>query len=230
MFISSKNTFTDSFRITLDQLSRQHGPVTWAHKINHLSFFPNYVYFLNITTLLNMCHTYSSLSLSPSNNCFSPADVVVVQLISWVQFFVTPWTAACQTSLSFTISWNLLKLMSIELVVPSDRLILCHPLLFCLQSFPASRSFPMSQLSALGGQSTGASASASVLSMNIQGWFSLRLTSLISLLSRGLSRVFFRGTISIQHQVSILGHSAFFMVQLSHPYMTTGKSSQFPPS
>ena len=147
MFISSKNTFTDSFRITLDQLSRQHGPVTWTHKINHLSFFPNYVYFLNITTLLHMCHTYSSLSLSPSNNCFSPANVVVVQLISRVQFFVTPWTAACQTSLSFTVSWNLLKFMSIGLVMPLNHLILCRPLLQ-LSIFPSIKVF--SNESALG--------------------------------------------------------------------------------
>ena len=134
--------------------------------------------------------------------------------------------------LSFTTSWTLLRFMSIESVMPSDHLILCHPLLFCLQSFPESRSFPTSQLLASGGQSIGASASASasVLPMNIQGWFSLGLTSLISLLSKGLSRVFFSSIISIQCQVSILEHSAFFMVQLSHPYMTTGKSSQFPPS
>ena len=93
VFISSKNTFTDSFRITLDLLSRQHAPATWTHKISHLFFFPNYVYFLNITTLLHMCHTYSSLYLSPSIPHFSPANVVV-RLISRVQFFVTPWTGS----------------------------------------------------------------------------------------------------------------------------------------
>ena len=68
-----------------------------------------------------------------------------VQSLSCVQLFVTPWTAACQTSLSITNSQSLLKLMSIELVMPSNHLILCHPLSFHLQSFPVSGSFQMSQ-------------------------------------------------------------------------------------
>ena len=80
----------------------------------------------------------------------------------------TPWTAARQASLSFTISWSLHKLISIESVIPSNHLILCHPLLLCPQSFSASGSFLMSQLFPSGGQSIGASASASVLPMNIQ--------------------------------------------------------------
>ena len=65
-----------------------------------------------------------------------------VHLLSHVQLFVTPWTATHQAFLSITNSWNLLKLMSIESVIPSNHLILCHPLLLCLQSFPASGSFP----------------------------------------------------------------------------------------
>ena len=113
----------------------------------------------------------------------------VVQSLSRVQLFVTPWIAAPQASLSFTISWSLLKLMSIELVMPSNHLILCCPFSSCLQSFLASGSFPMSQFFASSGQSIGASASASVLPMNIQGWFPLGLTGLSSLLSIGLSRV-----------------------------------------
>ena len=83
--------------------------------------------------------------------------------------------------------------------------------LFCHQSFPTSGSFPMSQLFTSGGQSVGDSASASVLPMNIQGWFPLGLTGLISLLSKGLSRV-------LQHhnlKASVIWLSAFFMVQLS---------------
>ena len=67
---------------------------------------------------------------------------VVVQLLSCVWLFVTPWTAACQASLSFTISQSLLKLMSIELVMPSNHLILCHPLLLLPSIFPCSRVFP----------------------------------------------------------------------------------------
>ena len=115
---------------------------------------------------------------------------VVVQLLSRVCLFVTPWTATCQPSLSFTISWSLLKLMSVELVMQSNHLILCCPLLSHLQSFPASGSFPTSQFFTSGGQSFGASSSASVLPINIQGWFPLGLTDLISLVSKGLSRVF----------------------------------------
>ena len=88
------------------------------------------------------------------------------------------------------------------------------------QSFPASGPFPVSWLFASGGQSIGASASASVLPMNIQGWFPLGLTGLISLLSKELSRVLS----STSLKTSILQHSAFYMVQFSHPYMTTGKA------
>ena len=113
--------------------------------------------------------------------------------------FVMPWTAAHQASLSITNSWSLLKLMSIESVMPSNRLILLHPLSSCLQSFPASGSFPMSQLIASGGQSIGASASTPVLPMNIQDWFPLGLAYLISLQSKGLSRVFSNTTVQ-KHQ------------------------------
>ena len=103
----------------------------------------------------------------------------------------------CSTpaSLSFPISWSLLKLMSIELVMPSNHLILCHPFIFCLQSFPASGSFPMSWFFASGRQSIGASASASVFPMNIQDWFPLGWTGWISLQSKGLSRVFSNTTV-----------------------------------
>ena len=115
--------------------------------------------------------------------------VVVVQSLSRVQLFVTSWTTVCQASLSFTSSWSSLRLMSIESVMPSNHLNLCHPLLLP-SIFPASGSFPMTWLFASSGQSIGASASASVLLMNIQGWFPLGLTGLISLLSRGLSKIF----------------------------------------
>ena len=81
-----------------------------------------------------------------------------LQLLSSVQLFATPWTAACEASLSVTDSWSLLKLMSIESVMPSNHLILCHPF-SCLQSFPVSGSFPMSQFFTSGSQSIGASTS-----------------------------------------------------------------------
>ena len=121
---------------------------------------------------------------------FGLLTLTAVQLLSCVQFFSTPWTAASQASLSFTISQSLLKLTSIELVMTSNHLILCHLLSSCLQSFPASEYFPMSWLFASGSQSFRASASASVLPMNFQSIFPFGLTGLISLLSKGLSRVF----------------------------------------
>ena len=116
-------------------------------------------------------------------------------------------------SLSPRICLNSCPLNWCYLTVPSSA----TPFSFCLQSFPASASFPMSWLFASGSQSIR--ASASVLPMDIQGWFPLWLTDLISLLSKELSRV--------QHhssKVSILHCSAFFIVQLSYPYMTTGRT------
>ena len=104
----------------------------------------------------------------------------------------------------------------------------CHPTILssvvpfspCLQPFPASGSFPISQFFPSGCQSVGASALASVLPMNIQDWSPLWLTCLISLQSKGLSRVFSNHS----SKASILQCSAFFMVQFSHPYMTPGKT------
>ena len=116
--------------------------------------------------------------------------------------------------LSITISQSLLKLMSIESVMPSNHLILCHPLLLLPSIFPSIRVF--SWFFESGDQSIGVSASASVLPMNIQDWFPLGWTGWLSLLSKGL-----------QHhssKASIHRCSAFFTVQLSHPYMTTGKT------
>ena len=143
-----------------------------------------------------------------------------VQSLSRVSLFVTLWTAARPASLSFTIS------QACSNSCPVSQW--CHPSISssivpfssCLQSSPASGSFPMSQFFASGGQSIGASASASVLPMNTQDWLTLGWTGWISLLSKGLSRV-------LQHhslKASILQRSAFFMVQPSHPYMTTGKT------
>ena len=93
-----------------------------------------------------------------------------VQLLSCVWLFATPWTMAHQASLSLTNSHSLLKLMSLELVIPSNHLILCHPLFLLSSVFPSIRVFSSSQLVTSGGQSIGASASASssILPMNIQ--------------------------------------------------------------
>ena len=145
---------------------------------------------------------------------------LVVQLLSRVWLFAALWTAARQASLSFTLSWSLLRLMSSESVMPSNHLVLCHPFFSCLLSFRASRSFPVSCLFASGGQRIRASALASVLPMNVQSWFPLGLTGLISLQSKGLKSL-------LQHhstKTSVLWCSAFFMDQLLHPYMTTDSS------
>ena len=96
--------------------------------------------------------SYISGQLSTSKLSFSS-----VRLLSRVRLFETPWTAACQASMSVTNSWSLLKLMSIESVIPSNHLILCCPLLLLPSIFPASGSFQMSQFFASGGQSIGVS-------------------------------------------------------------------------
>ena len=118
-----------------------------------------------------------------------------VQLLSRVWLSATLWVGAHQVSLSTTNSWSLLKLMSIEWMMPSNHLVLFHPFFSCLQSFPASGSFLVSHLFASDGQSIGTSASTSVLPMNIQDWSPLGLTGLVSLQSKGLSRVFSNTTV-----------------------------------
>ena len=131
---------------------------------------------------------------------------------------VNPWTAAQQASLSITNSQSLHKLMSIKSVMPSNHLILSCPLL--LPSLVSRiRVFSNESVPHIRCQSIGVSASASVLPMNIQDWFPLGWTGWISLLSKGSSRVFPNTTVQKHHQCS-----ALFIVQLSHKYMTTGKT------
>ena len=126
-----------------------------------------------------------------------------VQLLSCVRLFVTPWTAACQASLSITNSRRLLKLMSIESVMTSNYLILCHPLLLLPLVFPSIRVFSKESVFTSGGQSIG--VSASVLPVNIQDLFPLGWTGWISSQFKGL-RVFSNTTVQ-KHQ--------FFGAQLS---------------
>ena len=132
--------------------------------------------------------------------------ICCVQSLSCVRLFTTPWTAARQASLSFTVSQSLLKLVSIELVMPSIHLILCCPLLLLSSIFPSIRIFSNESVLHIRWPSVGTSASSSVLPMNIQDWFPLGLTGLISLLSKGLSRAFSNITVQ-KHQ--------FFGPQLS---------------
>ena len=133
---------------------------------------------------------------------------------------MTLWTAACQASLSFTNSWSLFKLMSIELVMPFNHLILCSPLLILPLIFPSIRVFSIESILRIRWPeycSFNVSISPSneysrLISVGLSGLFSLR--------SNGLSRIFFSTTV----QTSVLQLSAFFVVQLSHPYITIGKT------
>ena len=115
---------------------------------------------------------------------------VVVQSLSHVRLFASPWTAAHQASLSFTISRACSDSCPLSQWCPPTISSSAAPFSSCPQSFPASGSFPVSQLLASGGQRIGVSASAPVLPINIHSWFPLGLTSLTSLHSKGLSRVF----------------------------------------
>ena len=110
--------------------------------------------------------------------------VVVIQPLTHVRLFMTPWTAACQAPLSSTICQSWLQLMPIESVMLSNHLMLYHPLLLLPSIFPSIRVISNEWLFPTSGQSIGASASASVLSMNIQGWFPLGLIGLISMQSK----------------------------------------------
>ena len=129
--------------------------------------------------------------------------------------FRPPWTAACQATLSITNSQSLLILTSIESVMPSNHLILCHTLLLPPSIFPSIRVFPNESVLRIRWPSIRVSASASVLPMNIQDWFPLGWTGWISLQSKGLSSLF-------QHHISkasVLRRSAFFTLQSSmHGY------------
>ena len=144
-----------------------------------------------------------------------------VRSLSLVRLFVTPWTAACQASLSITNSQNLLKLMSIELVMPFNHLILCCPLLLPPSIFPTIRVF----------------SNESVLHIRWPKYWSFSFSispsneypGLISFRMDWLDLLAVQGTLKslLQHHISkasIFRHSAFFLIQLSHPYMTTGKT------
>ena len=132
---------------------------------------------------------------------------------------VTPWTAACLASLSFTISWSLLKLMSVESVMPSNHLILCCPLLLPPSIFPSIRVF--SNESALRIRWSKHWSFSFSPSNEYSGLISFRIDWFDCLSVQGTLKSL------LQHHssnASIFWHSAFFIVQLSHPYMTTGKT------
>ena len=145
-----------------------------------------------------------------------------VQLLSRVRLFVIPWTAACQASPSITNSWSLLKLMSIESVVPSNHLILCHPLLLLPSIFTSIRVFSIESVLYI--------RWPKYWSFNFSISPSNEYSRLISFGMGWLDLVAVQGTLKslLQHhssRASILQCSSFFIVQLSHPYMTTGKTT-----
>ena len=142
-----------------------------------------------------------------------------VQLFSGVWLLATPWTAECQVSLSVTDSRMLFKLMPMESVMPFNHLILSIPFSSWLQSFPASGSYPISQFFSSGGQGWSFSLSISP-SDAYKDWFPWGLTALNSLQCKGLSKSL------LQHdslKALIIWHSVFFIIQLSHSCMSTGK-------
>ena len=153
--------------------------------------------------------------------CCIKSILNLVQSHSHVRLFVTPWTAACQASLSITNSWSSLKLMSIKSVMPSNHLILCHPLLLLPSIFPSIMVF----------------SNESVLHIRWPKYWSFSFSispsnghpGLISFRMGWLDLLAVQGTLKslLQHhssKASILQCSPFFIVQLSHPYMTTGKT------
>ena len=144
-----------------------------------------------------------------------------VQSLSCVRLFATPWTAAHQASLSITNSRSSLKLTSIELVMPSSHLILCRALLLLLPIPPSIRVFSNESTLRMRWPKYWSFTFSIIPSKEIQGLISFRMDWLDLLAVRGTLKSL------LQHhssKASILQHSAFFTVQLSHPYMTTGKA------
>ena len=142
-----------------------------------------------------------------------------VQFLSCLQLFATPWTAACQTSLSITNFQSLFKLMSIEPLMSSNHLIPWSPLLLLPSRFPSIRVFSNELVLHLRWPEYWNFSFSISPSMNIQDWFPLGLTGWISLQSKDSQE-----SSSTLQFISILHCSAFFIVQLSHPYMTTGET------
>ena len=128
---------------------------------------------------------------------------LIVRLLSRVWLFATSWIAAYQASLSFTISQSSIKLMSIESMMPSNHLILCHPLFLLPSVFRGIRVFSRESALHIRWSKYWSFSLTIILPMNIQGWFPLGLTGLISFLSKGLSRVFSNTTIQ-KHQFLVL--------------------------
>ena len=144
-----------------------------------------------------------------------------VQSLSLVHLFTTPWIAPCQASLYITNSQSLLKLMSMKLVMPSNHLTLCHPLLLLPSIFPSIRVFSNESVLCIRWPKYWSFSFSISPSNEYSGLISLRMDWLNLFVFQGILKSF------LQHynsKASILRHSAFFMSQLSHLYMTTGKT------
>ena len=143
-----------------------------------------------------------------------------VKSLSHVRLFATPWTAACQATLSITNSQSPPKHMSIESLMPSNHLILCHPLLLLPSIFPSIRVFSNESILPIGWPKYWSFSFNISLTNEHPGLISFRMDWLDPLTVQGTLKSL------LQHhssKASILRHSAFFIIQLSHPYMTTGK-------
>ena len=143
---------------------------------------------------------------------------LVIQSLSSVRLFATPWTAAHKTSLSFTSSHSLLELIAIELVMPYNHLVLCHLLLLLPSIFPTIRVFSSDSALHIKWPNYGR-FSFSITPSNEYFWFRINWLDLLSY-PKTLKSLLWHNNL----KASILRHSAFFMVQLSHQYMTTGKT------
>ena len=182
-----------------------------SHKISYLYFSHS----RNITA------TKSTSALCCLGSAFS-FNLVVVQSLSLVQLFVTPCTAACQASLPFTLSQSLLKLMSSELMMPSDHFILCHRLLLLPSISPSIRVFSNELALHITSPKYWSFSFSISPSNEYLGLISLRIDWFDFLAAQGTLKSL------LQHHnliASILQCSAFFIVQLSHLYLTTGKST-----
>ena len=177
--------------------------------------------------LTSLSMTISRYMLQMILFCYFDGSVIFhcefssVQSLSCVQLFVTPWTATCQSSLSITNSWSLFKIMSIESVMPSNHLILCNPLLLLPSIFPNIRVFS--------NESDLRIRWPKYLSFSFGISPSNGYSGLISYRIDWVDLLAVQGTLKslLQHhnsKASILWRSAFFIVQLSYPYMTTGKA------
>ena len=164
---------------------------------------------------LNISHTYYAKCICKNES---------VQSLSHLWLFATPWTAAHQASLSITNSWNLFKLMSIESAMPSNHLILCCPLLLLPSIFPSIRVFSKESVLHIRWPKYWSFSFSISPSNEYSGLIFLRIDWFDLLEVQGILKSF------LQHhssKASIFQHSAFFVVQLSHPYMTTGKTIAF---